>query len=173
MFKAYGERMARPPSAVDAIGWLTAKGQLGKKSGAGIYLWENGSAVRDAKTRLPVVNPQLQEAFSSFGKTNMATESIQEYLLLSIVNEAIRAMADNVVAEPYLIDLAFIFATGFPASLGGPIRLADQRGVRTLCELSEDIAKGGSKNDPWRANYAPSELFLAHGRSRDNFYAAR
>jgi 3-hydroxyacyl-CoA dehydrogenase len=103
----------------------------------------------------------------------MATESIQEYLLLSIVNEAIRAMADNVVAEPYLIDLAFIFATGFPASLGGPIRLADQRGVRTLCELSEDIAKGGSKNDPWRANYAPSELFLAHGRSRDNFYAAR
>lgn len=173
MFKAYGERMSRPGEAVDVIGWLTAKGQLGKKSGAGIYLWKNGSTVRDSKTRLPVVNPQLQEAFSGFGKTNMVSESIQEYLLLSIVNEAIRALEDNVVLEPYLIDLAFIFATGFPASLGGPLRLADQRGVRTCCELSQDIQWGGTPDDSWRANYEPADLFIAHSRTRDNFYPVR
>lgn len=172
MYKAYGERMARPAPAVDAIGWLVSKGQLGKKSGAGIYLWENGSAVRDAKTRLPAINPQLLETFADLGKTNMAVESIQEYLLLSIVNEAVRALEDNVVAEPYLIDLAFVFATGFPPSLGGPIRMTDQKGVRTLCELSQDIAGGGNGNEPWRANYEPTALFLAHSLSRDNFYPA-
>ncbi|MCC7529779.1 MAG: enoyl-CoA hydratase/isomerase family protein [Candidatus Melainabacteria bacterium] len=173
MFQAYGERMSRPAQAVDAIDWLKAKGQLGKKSGAGIYLWENGSTVRDPQTRLPRINPQLAEAFAGFGKTNMATESIQEYLVLSIVNEAIRAMEDNVASEPYLIDLAFIFATGFPASLGGPLRLADQRGVRTMFELSQDIQLGGTPNDSWRANYEPAGLFHAHSRSRDNFYPVR
>jgi 3-hydroxyacyl-CoA dehydrogenase len=171
MGKAYGERMARPDETADVIGWLIKEGRLGKKTGAGIYLWENGSPVRDAKTRLPVVNPLLKERFAHFGTRNMASESIQEYLVLSIVNEAVRALADRVVDEPYLIDLAFIFATGFPPSLGGPIRLADQRGVRALFELSEDLS-AGDKTDLFRANYAPCDLFRAHSLSRDNFYTA-
>jgi 3-hydroxyacyl-CoA dehydrogenase / enoyl-CoA hydratase / 3-hydroxybutyryl-CoA epimerase len=173
MHKAYGERLSRPDQKVDVIGWLVSSGQLGKKSGAGIYLWENGSTVRDAKTRLPKINPRLIEAFPEFGKRNMAVESIQEYLLMAIVNEAIRALEDNVVSESYLIDLAFIFATGFPPSLGGPLRYADQKGVRALCELSKDIQLGGDTNDSWRANYKPSKLFLEHNCSRDNFYPAQ
>ena len=172
MCKAYGKRMARPDEASDVVGWLIKEGRLGKKTGAGIYLWENGSPVRDAKTRLPVVNPLLTERFAHFGTRNMATESIQEYLVMAIVNEAVRALEDRVVDEPYLIDLAFIFATGFPPSLGGPIRLADQRGVRTLFELSEDLS-AGDKTELFRANYHPCDLFLAHGVSRDNFYTER
>lgn len=172
MFRAYGERMARPDAQQDIVGWLLESGQLGKKTGAGIYLWENGSTVKDAKTRLPKINPRLLEHFGGMAKRNMAVESVQEYLLLAIVNEAIRALEDEVVAEPYLIDLAFIFATGFPPSLGGPIRLADQRGVRALFDLSEDLSVADS-DEPFRANYAGCALFAEHSASRDNFYSSR
>jgi len=172
MYKAYGERMSVPPAEKDVIGWLIGQGQLGKKAGAGIYLWENGSTVRDAKTRLPKINPRLLEQFGGFAQRNMAAESVQEYLVLAIVNEAVRALEDGVVEEPYLIDLAFIFATGFPPSLGGPLRLADQQGVRTLFELSEDLSVADS-DEPFRANYRGCPLFAAHSFSRDNFYTSR
>jgi 3-hydroxyacyl-CoA dehydrogenase/enoyl-CoA hydratase/3-hydroxybutyryl-CoA epimerase len=169
MFSAYGQRMSRPSAETDFVSWLISKGQLGKKSGAGIYLWDKGNIVRDAKTRLPKVNPQLAKQFSGMGNLNMAVESVQEYLVLAIVNEAVRVLADGVVDEPNLIDLAFVFATGFPPSLGGPIRYADQRGVRTLFELSEDLSLACS-DEPFRANYRGCAHFAEHSSSRDNFY---
>ena len=48
-------------------------------------------------------------------------KEIRERLLYRMVNEAMKCMEEQLVASETLLDLAFIYGTGFPASTGGPL----------------------------------------------------
>jgi 3-hydroxyacyl-CoA dehydrogenase / enoyl-CoA hydratase / 3-hydroxybutyryl-CoA epimerase len=78
-----------------------ALGQLGKKSGQGIYRYENGKAVKGAPAAF---EPSLVEAL------------IEPYL-----NEAQAVLAEGIVADADLIDGGLIFGTGFAPFRGGPL----------------------------------------------------
>lgn len=175
LHEAFGERMARPRAESDVVAILMANGLLGKKGKdtRGVYVWKDGRQVKDEKSKLPLINPFLKEAFPLLGTKRMSKEAIAAYLLTVIHNEAVRALQDKVVRETYLLDLAFIYGTGFPPSLGGPIRHIDQLGVRTVFSLSSDIAHGhDTEGNGWRANFVPCELFAQHNASRLNLYSA-
>jgi 3-hydroxyacyl-CoA dehydrogenase/enoyl-CoA hydratase/3-hydroxybutyryl-CoA epimerase len=84
-----------------------ALGQLGKKTGQGIYRYENGKAVKgqpDAWT------PQTVEAL------------IEPYLA-----EAQAVLAEGIVADAELIDAGLIFGTGFAPFRGGPLHYLASR----------------------------------------------
>jgi 3-hydroxyacyl-CoA dehydrogenase/enoyl-CoA hydratase/3-hydroxybutyryl-CoA epimerase len=106
-------------------GWMrkrTEKGELGAKSGQGIYPWKDGK---------PVKSETDQEI----------TEDMTDRLILPMLDAAVECLRKDVVADPDTLDGAVIFATGFAPFRGGPIHYARQRGpeeiVRRLQELAE------------------------------------
>jgi 3-hydroxyacyl-CoA dehydrogenase/enoyl-CoA hydratase/3-hydroxybutyryl-CoA epimerase len=76
-------------------------GRLGKKTGQGIYRWQDGKAV---KARPDPYGPELVEKL------------IRPYL-----DEAQRVLDEGIVAEADLVDAGLIFGTGFAPFRGGPL----------------------------------------------------
>ena len=99
-----GESLAKAAGAVQVPKILKSKvdaGQLGKKSGQGIYRWENGKAVK--------AQPD------SYGP-DLVDQLIAPYLA-----EAQRVLQEGIVADADLVDAGLIFGTGFAPFRGGPL----------------------------------------------------
>ncbi|WP_101926652.1 MULTISPECIES: 3-hydroxyacyl-CoA dehydrogenase NAD-binding domain-containing protein [Luteimonas] len=90
--------LASPPEA----------GKRGKKDGQGLYAWENGKAKK----------PELPKDYK-------APEDLQDRLILPLLNEAVAALHDGVVA---------IFGTGFAPFRGGPIQYIRDTGADAILE---------------------------------------
>jgi 3-hydroxyacyl-CoA dehydrogenase / enoyl-CoA hydratase / 3-hydroxybutyryl-CoA epimerase len=99
-----GQSLAKAAGNVQVPRVLQSKvdaGQLGKKTGQGIYRWEKGRAV---KGRPDQYGPELIE------------QLIAPYLV-----EAKRALDEGIVADADLADAGLIFGTGFAPFRGGPL----------------------------------------------------
>jgi 3-hydroxyacyl-CoA dehydrogenase/enoyl-CoA hydratase/3-hydroxybutyryl-CoA epimerase len=99
---AAGKSLARGATEVPRI--LASKvemGQLGKKTGQGIYRWENGKPVKGQP-----------DAFES----DLVDRLVDPYLA-----EAKRALGEGIVADAELVDAGLIFGTGFAPFRGGPL----------------------------------------------------
>ena len=70
---------------------------------------------------------------------------IQDRLYLAMLNEAARAMQEGLVVGPGMLDLAMIYGAGFPPYKGGPLRLAEVRGLAAWVERGEVL----SIQAPW------------------------
>lgn len=122
---AYGVRMT-PSTAIDGL--LEAK-RLGKKTGAGFY--KHSGQGRKATKELSSDLDQLAPRTS----TELATLSegdIVDRLILAMLNEAARALDEQVVATEADLDLATVFGMGFPPFRGGLITWARETGVEDL-----------------------------------------
>lgn len=124
LHEGFGDRL-QPPAVVNQ---LVERGQLlGKKSGAGFYIY-NG--------RRKTVNPK---AVLFGGATDASFKPDQpdlwtRRLIYTVINEAARALDEGVVSSPELLDLAMVMGTGFAPFRGGPLRYGDSIGVATVCE---------------------------------------
>jgi 3-hydroxyacyl-CoA dehydrogenase/enoyl-CoA hydratase/3-hydroxybutyryl-CoA epimerase len=78
-----------------------AAGQLGRKSGQGIYRWEKGKAVK--------------------GAPDAYDQKLIDELIAPYLNEAKAAVAEGIVADADLADAGLIFGTGFAPFRGGPL----------------------------------------------------
>ena len=99
---AAGRSLAKGATSVPEI--LQRKvdaGQLGKKSGQGIYKWENGKAVK--------------------GEPDSYDQKLVDALIEPYLREAEAVLADGVVADADLVDAGLIFGTGFAPFRGGPL----------------------------------------------------
>jgi 3-hydroxyacyl-CoA dehydrogenase/enoyl-CoA hydratase/3-hydroxybutyryl-CoA epimerase len=81
-----------------------------------------------------------------------------------MVNEAVRVLAEKIVAEPSQLDLAMVFGTGFPPFRGGLIRYADQLGLRVVMQKLEFLSTVAGEN------YIPAPLLVAKADKGENFY---
>jgi enoyl-CoA hydratase/3-hydroxyacyl-CoA dehydrogenase len=114
----FSERLSRdhePPK------WLKAKvdaGELGKKTGKGIYDWSKGRPEID-----------LSKAKEDFDPTVFT--ALQ-------VNEATKLLEEGVVKSPEEIDKAMINGGGVAA---GPFQLAEQIGFDKLARICDELAK--------------------------------
>jgi 3-hydroxyacyl-CoA dehydrogenase/enoyl-CoA hydratase/3-hydroxybutyryl-CoA epimerase len=81
------------------------QGRLGKKSGHGFYIWEQGKPKRDTQA-------QYDPA---------ALDKLGRELVKPMLDEAERALADQVVASADHVDAGVIFGTGFAPFRGGPL----------------------------------------------------
>jgi 3-hydroxyacyl-CoA dehydrogenase / enoyl-CoA hydratase / 3-hydroxybutyryl-CoA epimerase len=116
---------------------MVDKGELGRKSGKGFYVWESGKAVKD-------------EAAAA------APEDIQDRLILPLVNEAVACLHEGVVADADLLDAGVIFGTGFAPFRGGPLKYARDRGVDDVQETLRRLE--GSYGDRFRPHEGWSAL---------------
>jgi 3-hydroxyacyl-CoA dehydrogenase/enoyl-CoA hydratase/3-hydroxybutyryl-CoA epimerase len=85
-----------------------ALGQLGRKTGQGIYRWENDKPVK--------------------GQPGAYNESLIQALVQPYLDETKAVLAEGIVPDAELIDAGLIFGTGFAPFRGGPLHyLAGQK----------------------------------------------
>ncbi len=111
---------------------LVESGRLGRKSGAGLYEWQEGKAIKPALTDKALTPADLEDR-----------------LILPMVNECVAILREGVVADEDLIDAGVIFGTGFAPFRGGPLRYARERGPAEVRQrLNELEVRYGARFKP-------------------------
>lgn len=154
-------RLPRPVPINDTLEKMIAKGWLGKKSGAGFYVFPKE---KGAKEQPNGAAGFLQTAGKGQGQD---AATLQDRMVLVMVNEAARVLEEGVVEAPEDVDFGMIFGTGWAPFRGGPLRYADTLGaaeiVRRLERLAAEVA-------PY---FAPCERLIEMGRSGRLFYPVK
>lgn len=138
---AFGARMLPAPPLQS----LANSGRLGKKNEKGFYRYEHG---RDQGVDESVYQ-DLANAVPTERGRGPGAEEIQRRLVLAMINEAARILADRVVKQAGEVDLAMIMGTGFPPFRGGLLRYADALGAdRIAAQLGELSTRTGKRFEP-------------------------
>ncbi|MGZ5896509.1 MAG: 3-hydroxyacyl-CoA dehydrogenase NAD-binding domain-containing protein [Xanthobacteraceae bacterium] len=117
------EQLPRPmPETPKWLRDKVEKGELGKKTGKGLYDWKDGKAVKAADDGTP--RPDLADR-----------------LILPMLDVSVSCLRENIVADADTLDAAMIFATGFAPFRGGPINYARTRGVADIKATLERLAQ--------------------------------
>ena len=117
------------PEGLDS--YLTA-GKKGKKTGEGLYKWENGKPVK------PEVDPNYK-----------APDDISDRMILPLLNESVACLHDGVTDDADLLDAGVIFGTGFAPFRGGPIQHIRSEGADKIkAQLDALAAKFGPRFAP-------------------------
>jgi len=102
-----GPAAALEPEAPQVLLNKVALGQLGRKTGQGIYRYEKGRPVKAAPAPY---------------KRDLVDALIEPYLA-----EARAVLAEGIVPDAELIDAGLIFGTGFAPFLGGPLHYLESK----------------------------------------------
>ena len=154
LHEAFGARMAPAPFNSK----ITGAKRLGKKSGAGLYVYEDGGR----KKRL---DPEIYQILGITPRSGaLSNEEIIERCVLPMINEAARCLEEGVVATASEVDLGMIMGTGFPPFRGGLLRYADTLGAQTIVDRLKKY------QERFGARFEPSEAILARARSQQKFY---
>jgi 3-hydroxyacyl-CoA dehydrogenase/enoyl-CoA hydratase/3-hydroxybutyryl-CoA epimerase len=131
LFDAYGPRM----KGCELNSKVIATGRLGKKNGKGFYLY-------DQQGRKKGLDPEIESILGVSSQSGKVTEKeMVERCILPMINEASRALAEEVVGSAGEVDLGMIMGTGFPPFRGGLLRYADQLGAAHLVERLSHYSK--------------------------------
>jgi len=122
-------RVSHLPPLNDVLPRMIEKGWLGKKSGAGFYVYRD---------RSETPNPELKELQPSFHPTN--ADQLSDRLVFIMVNEAARVLEEKVVTNPEDVDFGMIMGTGWAPFRGGPLKYADSVGISTVVSRLNHLA---------------------------------
>ena len=125
LLQAYGNRM----QPAEIWGKLHTAKYLGKKAGAGFYVYDSGKKELLAGWIREVQAQKPKKGVFTLGR-----------LLLPMINEAALCLEEN-VASPPDIDLAMVAGTGFPQEKGGLLRYADETGLDQVVKKLEALCK--------------------------------
>jgi 3-hydroxyacyl-CoA dehydrogenase/enoyl-CoA hydratase/3-hydroxybutyryl-CoA epimerase len=148
--KTYGARDRAP----EILRKMLAAKMLGRKSGSGFYKYE-GKQQTD--------NEALEEWRQKSGE-HFATENLAHRLVFLMINEAARCLEEKVVSTPEDADFGMMMGTGFAPFRGGPLRYADNVGLKKIVTDADGLhAIAGDK-------FAACDLLRQHAQDGTKFY---
>jgi 3-hydroxyacyl-CoA dehydrogenase/enoyl-CoA hydratase/3-hydroxybutyryl-CoA epimerase len=116
--------------------WLrekVAKGDLGRKTSKGFYVWKDGKADKTPPS----------------ATTDKPTDEMIDRLVLPMSNVCVACLREGIVDNADTVDGAMIFGTGYAPFRGGPLNYARTRGVEDVVGTLEALAKKfGPRFDP-------------------------
>jgi len=126
---------------------LVEKGQLGQKTGAGVYGYEPGDFTPHPSTLAQQVISTVQQ---QAGRTRRpCQENITRRLVLRMVAEAFRVLEEGLVAGEADVDAATVLGAGFPDFRGGVVRYARDLGLDAVrAELEALTQQCGPRYEP-------------------------
>ena len=157
------ERPERPYSAV--IDRICELGRLGQKTGAGIYLYEDGRTARPD----PAIERLIVDHSSEIGleRRPIDDDEIVSRCILALINEGARIVGEGIAYRPVDVDMVFLHGYGFPRERGGPMFHGDVIGLPTVLNNLQAYSK--SRNG-WAWAPAPLiETLVAEGRDFATF----
>ncbi|MDB5564784.1 MAG: fatty-acid oxidation protein subunit alpha [Tardiphaga sp.] len=107
--------------------WLrekVARGELGRKTGKGFYVWKDGKA---DKTSGAVVTAQ-------------PTQEMIDRLMLPMSNVCVACLREGIVDHADVVDGAMIFGTGYAPFRGGPLNYARSRRAENIVATLRTLA---------------------------------
>jgi 3-hydroxyacyl-CoA dehydrogenase/enoyl-CoA hydratase/3-hydroxybutyryl-CoA epimerase len=142
-----------PPKVAATFDQAMQQRWLGKKTGRGFYIHggKRGAAA--------VVNDELVQTLTGGtppavtsedeAANNTLRDSIQWRLVLPMVNEAARALAEGVTDSSDTIDLATVLGTGLAPFRGGIVQFANSIGAGEIVRRLDELrGKYGSRFEP-------------------------
>jgi 3-hydroxyacyl-CoA dehydrogenase len=126
-------------------------GRFGQKVGKGVYLYADGRTA----TVDPVIDALLlaHSAERGIARHPIADDAIVDRLLLAMINEGARIVAEGIAYRPVDVDIIYLNGYGFPADRGGPMFVADRMGLPRVLAKLEALA---AREDGWA--WAPAPL---------------
>jgi 3-hydroxyacyl-CoA dehydrogenase/enoyl-CoA hydratase/3-hydroxybutyryl-CoA epimerase len=116
-------------------GWLrdkVAKGELGRKTGKGFYVWTGGKADKAPASNTAEPDPEMIDR-----------------LILPMSNVCVACLREGIVDDPDMVDGAMIFGTGYAPFRGGPLNYARTRGAENVASALRQLAtKFGGRFTP-------------------------
>jgi len=159
LHEGLGSRLA-PSPALEAMGMTE---RLGRKGGKGFYTYHKGRA----RGPDPTVYGELGLSREGLRTGNRPDDGeIRRRLVLSMVNEAARALEDGIVETAAAVDLALVMGIGFPPFRGGLLRCADTLHARSAVDALRTLE---SRHGP---RFAPAPLLVRLAAEDRGFYDA-
>lgn len=151
----------RPYSKIPDI--IAEQGRYGQKTGAGFYLYPNGS-------RKPEVDPAIHTLILDYCEANGITrrevtdQEIVERCIYALINEGAKIIDEGIAYRPLDIDAVWTNGYGFPAHRGGPMLWADEIGLPRILEKIRQFEQGEAG---WA--WKPAKLLVDFAERNENF----
>jgi 3-hydroxyacyl-CoA dehydrogenase len=130
------------------VGSLVAAGQLGQKTGSGVYRYEPGDYTRYDSPAAQSIIEHVQHDTAGPPR-NVDAEEITDRLVLRMVSEAFFILAEQIAQRESDIDAATVLGIGFPSFRGGVLKYARDLGINTVIDRLEELAERfGSRFKP-------------------------
>jgi len=152
MRESLGPRLA---PALD-LGLLVAQGRLGRKAGRGFLRYRGGKKAG--------VDRSVYTSIGARPGKPPAAAVLAERMAYAMLNEAARALEEEVVRSPRDGDIGALFGIGFPAFRGGPFRALDTIGAAAAVEKLERLTAD------YGDRFAPAPLLADLARRGGGFY---
>jgi len=101
---------------------MVARGDLGRKTGKGFYVWRDGKADKGARA------------------STEPTPEMIDRLVLPMSNVCVACLREVIVDNADTVDGAMIFGTGYAPFRGGPLNYARQRGIEDVVSTLRNLA---------------------------------
>ena len=146
--KAYGRRDRAP----EILRRMRESKLLGRKSGGGFYKYEG-------REQFP------NESLAQWRRGGSAKNDVDlaQRLMFLMINEAARCIEEGVVESPEDADYGMILGTGFAPHRGGPLRFAENFGLKKVDEAMGRLAQSDDK-------FEPCDILKKHARDGTKFY---
>ncbi len=108
--------------------WLrdkVARGELGRKTGRGFYVWKDGKA----------------DTSSASSSAAPPTPEMIDRLILPMSNVCVACLREGIVDDADVVDGAMIFGTGYAPFRGGPLNYARTRGAENVASTLRALAE--------------------------------
>ncbi len=140
---------------------MGAAGWAGVKTSRGFFEYR-GAKKKPNHLLLSSPPPALRTTVKP--KLTDIDERALDRMVLVMVNEAAMCLGEGIAADAPTLDLAMVFGTGWAPHRGGPLRYADDRGLRQIVHRLEELAK---KYGP---RFEPCAELRRRADSREPFY---
>ncbi|MGB2079945.1 MAG: 3-hydroxyacyl-CoA dehydrogenase NAD-binding domain-containing protein, partial [Vibrio sp.] len=154
---AFGPRFEAP----DVFQVLLDDGRKGRKSNKGFYLYPS----KPKKSAKKEVDTSVYDLLNITQDPQLDEAKIAKRCVFMMLNEAVRALDDGIIASARDGDVGAIYGIGFPPFLGGPFHYMDSIGLENLVEQMNQFAT------EYGDQFAPCDGILTRAGNQSRFYS--
>jgi 3-hydroxyacyl-CoA dehydrogenase/enoyl-CoA hydratase/3-hydroxybutyryl-CoA epimerase len=158
-----GTMRSEPGPTPERLSSMAKAGWTGQKAGQGFYHYTDGKRGKPSEWAIPASG--AQNRLESRADASELSE-VQRRLIYPMINEAAKCL-ENVISEPWAVDLAMVLGTGFAPFRGGPFHTADSIGIANLVRSMEELARSAG------SRYEPCPLLKQMAADGQSFFGTR